>query len=50
MIELISVVGNDHFIIPIHLSRQRAQHRAERVFAVIGGDDDGDQLSHRAAL
>ena len=26
--------------------RERAQHRVERVFAVIGGDNDGNQLGH----
>ena len=43
-----AVVGHDHLEIPVGLARQRTQHRFERVFAIIGGDDDGNQ--HHALL
>ena len=42
------VVGHDHLEILVGLRGQRAQHGFERVFAVIGGDDDGNQ--HHALL
>ena len=36
-----AVVGHDDLEILLALARERAQYRIERVFAVIGGHDDG---------
>ena len=41
-----TVIGHDNLEIPVGLAGERAQHRVERILAVIGGDDDGDQLGH----
>ena len=41
-----AVVGHHDLEIAVGLARQRAQHRRERILAVIGGDDDGNQLGH----
>ena len=39
-----TVVRHDHLEAPIVLRCQATQHRNERVAAVVGGDDDGDQI------
>ena len=41
-----AVVGNHDLEILVGLSRERPQHRRERICAVIGGDNDGNQLGH----
>ena len=41
-----AVVGDDHLEILVALARERTQHGIERVLAVIGGDDDGNQFGH----
>ena len=41
-----AVVGHHHLELLIGLARERAQHRRQRVCAVIGGDDDGHEFSH----
>ena len=38
-----AIVGDDNFEIAVGLPRQRAQDCIERVFAIIGRDDDGDE-------
>jgi hypothetical protein len=41
-----AVVGHDHLKIAIGLARQPPQDRVERIFAVVGGDNHGDQIAH----
>jgi hypothetical protein len=41
-----TVIGHDNLENPVGLAPKRAQHRFERILAVIGGDDDGNQLGH----
>ncbi len=41
-----AIVGDQHLKVGIALTRERAQHRGERVLAVVGRDDDGNQLGH----
>ena len=38
-----TIVGNDDFEIAVRLLGERAQHRVERIFAIISRDDDGNQ-------
>ena len=38
-----AVIGDHHLEIRVGLAAKRAQHRVERVFAIVGGHDDGDQ-------
>ena len=42
-----AVVGHEDLEVAILLARQRAKHGIERVFAIVRGDDDGDQPAHR---
>ena len=42
-----AVVGHEHLEVAIPLARKRTQHGGKRVFAVVRGDDDGDQRFHR---
>ena len=41
-----TVVGHDDLERRIALSLKRTQHRIERIFAVVGRNDDGNQLGH----
>ncbi len=41
-----TVVGHHDLEIPLALAGQRTQHRIERIFAVIRGYDDGNQVGH----
>ena len=43
-----SVVGHHHLEVPIGLAGERAQHRIERILAVIGSDDHAHEISHGA--
>ena len=44
-----AVVGDDHLELAVLSAGQRTQYGVERVLAVEGGDDDGDQRAHRLA-
>ena len=39
-----AVVCHHHFKAPVVLRGQATQHRKQRIAAVVGGDDDGDQV------
>ena len=41
-----AVIGDHDLEIPVALAGERAQDRIERILAVIGRDDDRDQLGH----
>ena len=41
-----AIVGNNDFETAIILSSERSQDRVERIFAVIGRNDDGNQFGH----
>src|SRR5215472_4665202 len=44
-----AVVGNKHFEVTILLGCKRSQHCVERIFAIEGGNDDGNEFSHAGA-
>jgi hypothetical protein len=41
-----AVVGDHDLEAPVGLMRQRRQDRLERVLAIVGRDDDGDEFGH----
>ena len=43
-----AVVRHHDLEAPIALRSQRAQHRVERIRALVGGDDNGNQIGHGA--
>ena len=45
-----AVVGDHHLELPVGLARERAQHRVERVRALVGRHDDGDAVAHSLTL
>jgi len=42
-----AIVRYDDLEVSVLLCRERAKHDVKRVFAIIGGHDDGDQRVHR---
>ena len=45
-----AVIGDHQLEIAIGLPRQRTQNRVERIHAIIGRDDDGNQVVHGRSL
>ena len=41
-----AVVGDHDLELAVALTRQRRQHRLQRILAIVGRDDDGDELGH----
>ncbi len=42
-----AIVRYDDLEVSVLLARKRTKHRLQRIFAVVCGDDDGDQSAHR---